>query len=160
MKAPWVILCAALLVSGMTEGWAQGKYVAAADEELYGTWTNRRTVADVWHPQKLVFAPDRIKAYISMADTASCGEAVLAIDSRWTDSEGNVLYKYFATWTSGHFMGQKFQLLVKLSQSMDVSESVSKSIGLSEFSPDRFPMKVDSKDPSYEIRYRVSNDAQ
>jgi hypothetical protein len=68
MKARLALLFAVPMILALAEGWAQEKYIATADEELYGTWTNRQTIEDVWHPQKSVIALDGRKDYISMSD--------------------------------------------------------------------------------------------
>ncbi len=155
MKVHVVLLGSAILLLAALGAWAQEKYVATADEELYGPWTNRRTVQDTWHPQKLVITAEGYKNYVAMSDTESLEEGTMEIESKWTDSEGNIVYKVFGVRTKGYFTGYKFQNLVKISDSGKVAEWVSRNVGLKEFDPSRYPIKVDPKDPTYDILYRV-----
>jgi hypothetical protein len=145
----------ALALVGISGVWAQDKYVATADEELYGKWTNRSTAQDVWHPQKSIFESDGFKAFISMADSVPYEEATVVIDRKWVDEDGAIYYRYFGNWTSGYFKGQKFQVLAKITDSASTFESVSKSIGLGPFDSGRFPTTIDPKDPTYQVLYRV-----
>ena len=151
-----MLLCALLLsLVSLGSVFGQDKYIPKLIEELYGTWTNRSSVQDIWHPQKLIVARDGITRFVTMADSVPYGKSTVVVYSKWADARGAVYYKYYTTWTYGCYKGQRFQVLVRISGSGTVSESVSRMVGLDPFDPRRIPKKVDQKDPTYEVRYRV-----
>jgi hypothetical protein len=95
-----------LLAFIQAQSLAQEKYVPTADEEIYGTWTNKDHF-----PQKVVTGPDGYKAYNFMSDSAPIEEGTVTIDSKWTDQDGNVWYKTFGTVTYGTYKGSTYQEL-------------------------------------------------
>ena len=54
MKAKKMLLIVSAVLLALTQvgGWAQGKYVPKADEELFGTWTNGQNAGGIFQPQK------------------------------------------------------------------------------------------------------------
>jgi hypothetical protein len=134
---------------------AQDKYVPKADEELYGTWTSKQNVEDYFHPQKSVNTADGYKNYSKVSDSVSFEEGTEQIDTKWTDTEGNIWYKTFSTVTTGVYKGYRFQSLVKISKSGTISESVSISIAHQDFKPTYYPTEIDSNDSTYKIMFRA-----
>jgi len=142
-----------LLAFIQVEGMAQEKYVPKADEEIYGTWTNEKNT-NISGDQKLVYEADGLwKAYFKIADPLPYEEGTFRIDSKWTDSEGNIWYKTFGAMTSGRAIGVKYQELIRISEAGAVWEGVYADV--LEFDPDSYPAKVDPQDYTYAIYYRA-----
>ena len=131
-------------------GYSQEKYSPKPNEEIYGTWTNADQLS---YFQKSVNFPGGYKSYWRMADSAPSSEGVEEIVSKWTDSEGNVWYKTYATGISGWQKGNMSQVLMKISKSGTVREFVYAMV--TSFDPGDFPTKIDSEDSTYEISYRA-----
>jgi hypothetical protein len=155
MKAGKILLIsAALLFLIPFAAKAQEKYVPTANEEFYGVWMCREN-PDYNHPQKSVITADGYKSFLHTPDTASQEEGTMVIDSKWTDSGGNIWYKILGTVTTGQWKGYNFQALEKLTNSGTIKESVFQPIGLgTKFSPKYYPLTIDPSKPTYEIRYR------
>jgi hypothetical protein len=134
---------------------AQDKYVPKPNEELYGTWTSKQNVEDFFHPQKIVNTADGYKNYAKISNSVPFEEGTEQIDSKWTDTEGNIWYKTFSTVTIGVYKGYRFQSLVKISKSGTISESVSISIAHQDFKPAYYPTKIDPNDSTYKIMFRA-----
>jgi hypothetical protein len=113
----------------MVAGCAPGKYVAKQNEQLFGTWTNEQNVGSVYDPQKVVIAIDGYKLYSKISDSVPSEENTWQIDSKWTDSEGNIWYKTFGTVTMGTYKGARWQELEKLSKSGTVWERALNALG-------------------------------
>jgi len=133
-----------------------GKYMPKPNEELYGAWTNDnysgKISPDTYLPQKEVIDSSGYGAYRFISDNAPFWKGPENIDSKWTDSEGNVWYKAY----SGHATDQSaivFQSLYKLSKSSSIRESV--YIVCPKYTPGSYPAKIDPKDPSYSIYSRA-----
>jgi hypothetical protein len=142
-----------LIVAG---GCAPGKYVAKQNEQLYGTWTNQQNVGGVLSPQKAVVTVDGNKLYSKISDSVPSEENTFQIDSKWTDSEGNIWYKIFGTVTMGAYKGARWQELEKLSKSGTVWERALNALGASgEFNPQNYPPRIDPKYFEYRILYRA-----
>ena len=100
-----ILIAAALMISCATK-----PYVAKEDEEIFGTWVNtsyrQGMGASYWasYWQKIVHNPDgTIEGYMYAVDIAHFTGAY-AIIAKWTDSQGNILYKLMTRWgdkTSG-----------------------------------------------------------
>jgi hypothetical protein len=142
--------------------YSEEKYVPKPDEELYGTWTNEENFGFVPQPQKVVNTPPNIcKAYNGISDSDPYEESRWDIDSKWTDSEGNVWYKIFRTVSNisekSGWQGLNYQELHKFSKSATVWERVGVELQYEvEYSnPQYYPQKIDPKDPSYCILYRT-----
>jgi hypothetical protein len=88
-----------LLTTFQVTSFGQDKYVPGSDEELYGTWTNEHNGGDIFHPQKVVITPGGYTAYSMISDTNPLFVWKSWIDSKWTDSEGNIWYKVFGAGT-------------------------------------------------------------
>ena len=78
---------------------AAQQYVPTENEEIYGTWINTSYTqglgASYWasYWQKIVHNPNgTIESYMSAADMAHFTGAI-AFVAKWTDSQGNILYK-------------------------------------------------------------------
>lgn len=79
-------------------------YVAKEDEEIFGTWINTSYTqgmgASYWasYWQKVVHKPDEtIEGYMSAVDMVHF-TGTYTIVAKWTDSEGNILYKLMTKW--------------------------------------------------------------
>jgi hypothetical protein len=136
-----------LLAFIQAQSLAQEKYIPTADEEIYGTWTNKDHF-----PQKVVTGPDGYKAYNFMSDSAPIEEGTVTIDSKWTDQDGNVWYKTFGTVTYGTYKGSTYQELHKLSKSGTVSETVD---AFGDFDPNKYPTRINPMAETYRIYYRT-----
>ncbi len=156
-----------LLVIGLTvvsllivqvRGWTQSRYMPKENEEIYGTWTNEEyPTDDIFHPQKVVMAADRYEAYLGISDPVPSEKSKVTIESKWTDSKGNLWYKTFATITAGIYKGNRWQAINKLSKSGTVWERQLNPIFMEDFSPDKYPTAIDPKDAgSYRILYRAA----
>jgi len=143
---------AVLLVIVPVGGWAQEKYVPKDNEELYGTWTNEQNVT----LQKAVDFPGGYECYSGISDSTPYETGTEQIETKWTDPEGNIWYKTFGTVTGGIGKGYRWQDLIKISKSGRVRESENDPIGTMEFSPSKYPTKIDpDSDPyQYNIMYR------
>ena len=139
-----LVLLALMLLGGC----APQKYVPKANEEIYGTWTNKKIF-----PQKVVNTADGWKQYNYISDSVPLLEGIARAESKWTDSEGNIYYKGSSTVTSETAKGSKWQELDKLSKSGTVWESVSTMVR--EFEASNYPTKIDPKDSSYRIYYHA-----
>jgi hypothetical protein len=124
-------------------GWSQGKYVPTPNEEMNGVWINAK--ADI---QKHVNTSDGWKMYVNISDSVPWDVGTGGIDSKWTDSEGNIWYKSFGIDQNG----DKHQELDKLSKSGTVWESVFREVD--QFDPKYYPTKIDPMDPNYGIYLR------
>ena len=159
MKGRMPVVCVSLVLFALiqVEGWAQTKYVPKENEELYGTWINDKS-KNSQHMQKEVITSDGWKQYIDMNDTVPHDEGTGRIDSKWTDSAGNVWYKTFSTTTSGTYKGFKDQWLIRISKSGTVLECVYFDVG--DFDPKLYPTEIDPKymnnyNGGYRIFYRA-----
>jgi len=154
MKGQILILSAAVILLSLIPfgAIAQGKYVPKANEELYGTWINDKSINDQ-HIQKQISTSDGDKCYLEVSDSVSFFEDEWQIYSKWTDSEGNIWYKIFGTVKAGAYEGTKWQELAKLSKSSTVWEYVYTIVY--EFDPNLYPTKVDPKEGYYRILYRA-----
>ena len=148
MKKCILLFGAALILLGAC---AAGKYVAKANEELYGTWTNEKNSGDKYHPQKVVVTPDGYTGYSKISDSVPLFDWRLKIDSKWKDSDGNIWYKVLGT-GAGAYEGEKSQELYKLSESGTVMERAFKIVV--EYSPANYPEKIDSHEYTYRILFR------
>jgi len=122
---------------------AQEKYVPKADEELYGIW-NDGTISTAYE----VYSAGEYKDYFHGIDEVM-REATFQIDSKWTDSEGNIWYKVFGAVTDS---GQKFQVLFKISRKGTQLEKQLKLV--LDFDQSNYPVKLDPADAYYHIYTR------
>ena len=146
------ILLALLLLGGCAPG--------KPKEEIYGTWTNDTStntyVIISGHIQKVVNTPDgRWKEYSKISDSDFLQEGTRRIDSKWTDSEGNIWYKSVMVVTAGKLAdpGTTAQELDRLSKSATVWESVFALVG--KVHPELYPTTIDPKNANYRIYYRA-----
>ena len=146
----------AMLALILLEGCAPSK----PKEEIYGTWTNDTStntyVIMSGHIQKVVINPDgKWKEYSNISDSDYLQEGTRTIDSKWTDSEGNIWYKIVMVVTDGKLAdpGTTAQELDKLSKSATVWESVFALVG--KVHPELYPTSIDPKTSNYRIYYRA-----
>jgi hypothetical protein len=153
MNAKRLFLISLVLLCVLAPGAiAQGNYIPKENEELYGTWTNKENLGDHYHPQKLVVTPGGYADYSKSSDSVPRFNWRLKIDSKWTDSDGNIWYKVLGMGTS-YYEGEKFQELLKLSESGTVMERAI-NIPLVEYDPANYPKEIDSHAFSYRILFR------
>jgi hypothetical protein len=157
MKTTAVILISAALVLLVSSGIAaQDKYIPKPNEELYGTWTNEKNRGDLFHPQKVVVTQDGYTGYSKISDSDSLFSWKLSIDSKWTDSDGNIWYKILGI-GDGSWKGYKSQKLYKLSKSGTVMERAWTDVGNGAYDASMYPKKIDPMISSYRILYRLGN---
>ena len=111
-------------------------YFAKDKEELYGTWINMDYLTRP--PQKIVFNSDGTGGVSSQADSNELTwKFKFLITGKWTDSEGNIMYKrhWVGDW------GEEGYSLHKISNSGNTLEIV--------FDKDKHPNKIDPKHPFY-----------
>ncbi len=149
MKGRIPLITVVVLTLILLAGCGEGKYTPKPSEELYGTWTN-----EGMPQQKCVITAKGFKTYTSPSDSDTFVEGTMQIVSKSTDSEGNIWYKSFETYSSGlhAFKGQKRQTLYRLSKSETVLEYQSGYVG--EFDPKSFPGKLDAAADFYRIYSR------
>jgi len=154
MKKPMVLcafLATALLVI-VFSGFGQEKYTPKPNEEIYGTWVNEQI-----NPPKTAKNPDGTFAnYFPASFSKPFQGGKSEIFKKWTDSEGNVYYDTFDTFTFGSSMINKAQCLWKVSKSGTVLEQI--WVSVSDFAPDKFPTfetKIDNMTTGYLIYYRA-----
>jgi hypothetical protein len=138
LSAVLVLFCLVLL-----GGCGPGKYVAKANEELYGTW-----VSEGSYPQKSVDFAGGYKDFRLLSDAAPISEGTLDIMAKWKDGEGNVWYRIFGTVTIGGHAGTKYQFLCRISKSGKTRESVN-IWPVTSYDPKRFPSDINPKDETY-----------
>lgn len=155
MKTRWiplalsVLTCSALLVGGCSPG----KYVAKANEEIYGTWTNEDSAQ-----QKLVISPSGWLIYAYKDDASEIWGGTGQIMQKWTDSQGAVWYKTFSTITSGYggSRGARSQSLYRLTKGGTVLET--QEAVVADYDQKQFPAKIDSSDrDNYRMYFRSTN---
>lgn len=153
MKTGTIILAVVtLLVLILLGGCATGKYVPKPNEELYGTWTNEKTQnKDLI--QKAVYDAGGWEEYTKVSDARAIDGGTWAINSKWTDAQGNIWYEVFCSPTTGWAAGIDYEALYKLSRSSTILECVykqtSQSQGIS------YPSKIDPTSDTYHIFYRA-----
>jgi len=144
-----IVSVALVLLAGAV--WAQ--YVPKSNEELYGTWTNDKTI-NPFHVQKRVHTADgNVKEYDDLSGSTLLAEGPSRIDKKWKDSDGNIWYEVYEKLTAGVYAGNEFQRLFKLSKSATVLEYVQYHgyVG-----PNNYPTKVEPNVNSYKIFYRAA----
>jgi hypothetical protein len=152
MKAEKKILRIAILLLAVVfvAGCAPGKYVPKANEELYGTWTNEKGVEV---EKKISNSPADFKMYLTVSDTDPSVGGTAEILSKSKDSDGNIWYKTFGTFTSGSGSGTKYQCLWKISGSGTVMECVLQTVV--DFDPKNYPSSIDKSADYYRIFFRA-----
>ncbi len=140
-----------LLMSAVSV-FAQEKYVPTPNEEIYGTWINEKM-----NPPKEMKNPDGSFAdYFPITYAKPFMGGTEEIFKRWTDSEGNVYYDTFVTYTFGSPMISRTQNFCKVSKSGTVLEVI--WVSVSDFAPDKFPTpetEVNKMTSGYLIYYRA-----
>ena len=144
----------ALLALNFLGGQCYGQsYVPTPNEEIYGTWTNDKSINLIGF-QKTVVTADGFQNYADTSDSVPREKGVSQIDTKWTDSEGNIWYKTFGTVTGvENRRTTKFQNLVKVSKSGTVMEIVHRHPR--DFDSSNYPTKIDPDDNNYGIYYRT-----
>ncbi len=135
----------------LTVACAPKAYVPKANEEFYGTWINEKTIND-GHIQKKISNADGNLDFFNVSDTKALFEDRQEIDSKWTDSEGNIWYKIHGTVSAGLYVGTKWQELDKLSKSATIWEYVYAIVP--QFDPKLYPTRIDPSGPNYRVFYR------
>ena len=144
-----IVFVALVLLGGTV--WAQ--YVPKSNEELYGTWTNDKTI-NAFNVQKRVHTADGdVKEYDDLSGSTLLAEGPSRIDRKWTDSDGNIWYEVYERLTAGVYAGYDFQRLFKLSKSATVLEYAQNHgyVG-----PKNYPTKIDPSSSDYKIFYRAA----
>ena len=92
-----ILVLAVMIVTGSCAT-SKKAYVATENEEFYGTWVNPDYDEGI-HPGKLVVEHGKFAYYTMTYSTHSCKYGEYYIADKWTDSEGNIWYKYVDTLT-------------------------------------------------------------
>jgi hypothetical protein len=93
--------------------------VLAGSEELCGTWINMDYDNISKRPTRVIFKPDGKFEMFRTADaTIPGGKGTYKITEKWTDSAGNIFYKYLLLAN----YGVEYKLLCKLSKSGKILE--------------------------------------
>lgn len=125
-------------------GWAQDKYVASEDEELYGTWSN-----DNMFPPKIVISADgTFEEYFPISNTKAFRGGTVEMIKKWTGSDNGVYYYTLDRLTSGPDKGTRTRFLWKVSEDGKVLEMVWRPSGPA-FDPSGMPTEIDPKDRNY-----------
>ena len=140
-----------LLVLTLLGGCATGKYVPKASEELYGTWTNEK-IQNNDLIQKVVYDATGWQEYTKVSDATAIDGGTWAIDSKWSDAQGNIWYKIFCSPTKGWASGIDYEALYKISRSSTILEWVYKRTSASQGIS--YPSKIDPTSDTYHIFYR------
>ena len=135
------ILLLIIAVSVIIGGCATGKkaYVATKDEELYGTWINpeydQKNIMAKW-----ILKPDgTFDAYSKSTSNRVFEVGTFTIADKWTDSEGNIYYKYSkSSMEYGSIENPyTYYFLVKIHATLDIAEELWSSVDYpTEFDPD------------------------
>jgi hypothetical protein len=154
MKIVKVFICALLgsLVMYTLGSCATAKYVPKPNEELYGIWTNEHP-SNLELIQKQVFSVGSIEEYRKVADSVPLDKITYEIDSKWTDSGGNIWYRFSCKQISGPNIGVEFTTLSKLSESATVLEYVFKVT--SWYGIVSYPTQIDAKSDTYHVFNRA-----
>ena len=107
------------------------------------------------HPQKVVVTSDEYTGYSSISDSVAVFTWKLRIDSKWTDSEGNIWYRVSGIGADSSSTGYKSLELYKLSKSATVLERAFNGTYAWKFDPSKYPTKIDPSELSYMILYRA-----
>ncbi len=117
-------------------------------------WINQGSPKRFFYWQEEVLTPNRYEQYYRTSSRAPSSWSTLSIDSKWTDSEGNIWYRCYQTFKGGCSKGMEIQVLRKLNKSATVLESVF-SVVIAGFDPRNYPAKIDPKEPTYNIFARA-----
>jgi hypothetical protein len=160
MKMVALAWTSTLLVLFSVAALAQERYVAQANEDLYGTWTSTGK-----SPQKIVFFSGGYRSYWSPEGTDPICTVKEEIVAKWTDSDGAVWYKTVdsPTQNDGRFIpsvdwsGSKVLVLQRISKEGTVLEYVARRL-FSDYNPRiEVLMDIDSGDYSYHLYNRAEN---
>ena len=120
---------------------ATGKkaYIPQDSEELYGTWVNeeydKKGINAKW-----VLKPDGTLEGYTTSDSKKITETgEFIITDKWTDSEGNIWYKYMKkTLVIGAIKNlNTYYFLIKIHKELDIAEELWSSVDYpTEFNPD------------------------
>lgn len=137
---------AVLLAAVPLLAFGQEKSSPKPDEELYGTWVNEQMM-----PPRVVINPDGSFAdYFPASYSKPYQGGKTEIFKKWTDSEGNVYYDTYDTFTFSSTMEQtKLQCLKKVSKSGTVLEW--NWVTVSEFGPGKFPSTLDPTKNEHDV---------
>ena len=122
MKTGRVLLISSvLLVIVSLRGIAQDRYVAKADEEIYGTWVSANLART--QLQKYVLGAGIMKRYRLLSDSTPLDEATFEIDAKWTDSDGNIWYRTHGVQTTGTYKDYTYVELDKVNNAGTIWEA-------------------------------------
>jgi hypothetical protein len=137
MKSLLALILSITLMAFTADAFAgENAYFAKDNEPLYGTWINMDYQGRP--PQKIIINSDGRGGSSSQADSNEpTWRFKTLITGKWTDSEGNIMYKdhWVGDW------GEEGYSLFKISNSGNTLEYV--------FDHDKYPNKIDSKHTYY-----------
>ncbi len=152
MPIATVLLCTLLivpiLVSNPISADDRG-YSPKDNEELFGTWVNIEYNEEGWWV-KIVFNKDETyETYDSEKSAKPPYLGKFVIDDKWTDTEGNVWYKFYTTYAmKGHIGGGGGYWLARIGGSGNTIEGV--------FASNEYPEQIDPNNLKYKyiVYYR------
>ena len=124
----------------------------SANDVFTGTWTNENLT-----PHKIVCMPGDWKQYSNLSDTTPFFEVAVKSADSWTDTDGNIWFRTFATIPEGYGKGREYVEIDKLSKNETVWEYTwRKYYGETDPTPEAYPTKIDPTDTAhYGIYYRA-----
>ena len=137
-----VSLILALIFSLLLIGCASQQYVPKEDEELYGTWVNTDYSGAYFEEQKIVISADKIEKHSLSSIDIPPEKGKHTIIDKWTDSEGNILYKRKA---EGVYMWFELDKISRDGTTLEVVYS---------FVFDKYPTEIDPNHKDYRIYHR------
>ena len=137
-----VSLILALIFSLLLIGCASQQYVPKEDEELYGTWVNTDYSGAYFEEQKIVIYADKIEKHSLASIDIPPEKGKHTIIDKWTDSEGNILYKRKA---EGVYMWFELDKISRDGTTLEVVYS---------FVFDKYPTEIDPNHKDYRIYHR------
>ncbi len=127
-------------------------YVPMANEELYGTWTNDKTI-NTFHIQKMVVNAGGFKEYSNVTASDPSVEVSQQIQTKWKDSSGVIWYKVFGKINTGVWKGRNFKSLERLNKAATVLEMVVNAFQ-GDLSSSDYPNKIE-KASAFNGGYRI-----
>ena len=134
-----LILAFAVMVIVGSCATSKKAYISQENEELYGTWVNPE-YDEKWIMAKWVLKPDgTFDAYSKSTSGRVYEIGIFTIDEKWTDSEGNIYYRY--TKSSMEYGSienpYSYYFLVKIHSTLDIAEELWSSVDYpTEFDPE------------------------
>jgi hypothetical protein len=143
------ILIFYLSVMVIADSCVTGKKASSSkeDEVLCGTWVNL-DYDKTWKYGKIVIKPDGSYDEYDKSESVGGGKLGYAITEKWTDSDGNIFYKYTvgSIYENNSVRVPTWYYLARIDSTGNVFEYVDSGLD--------FPTEIDLNHPNYAIHYR------